>query len=193
MKQRFKNRKIVITLLVFTMLAIGGAVLFFSKQEATQQSTVTKTDTTQTEIASISEFSGRQDIDPQYVGPSTSSYDEGIPVHVYTVGPDQYELDARNGKVIQFGTRSLPVGNDAGMGGITITTQTSDLESSARQFIQKNISEVNFDTLTPNHGDKGENRFFRWEDRSRNTSEGYPFVEVGFSQKGLLIGYVNTL
>ena len=63
----------------------------------------------------------------------------------------------------------------------------------SRQFIVKNIPSVNFANLSSNHGQKGSNYFFRWEDRSKKTTEGYPFVQVGFSQGGTLINYVDAL
>jgi hypothetical protein len=109
-------------------------------------------------------------------------------------GSDRYEVGIVNGKIIEFGSRNLPVGSENEKKyDNTPRYNPKELEMMARQFITKSVAGVNLEALTLNQSNKGSNYFFRWEDRSQKTSEGYPFIQVGFSQGGTLLGYINTL
>lgn len=123
---------------------------------------------------------------------SKSSYNWNIPVEVYRVGDDQYEIDARNNEIIQFGPgpfqESKPMVIDT-----TPRYDSKALERMAREFIA-NKAHVNLSDFTPNHGNKeGINYFFRWEDRTRKVGDMYPFIQVGFSVGGSFLSYTNIL
>jgi len=145
-------------------------------------------------VDEIKKFSGKQDMAVDYKNTGKSVYNPGVMEEVYTTDYDQYEVDARNNKIIQFGPRPLAVGEK----GKTFNTEDkyskSELETMARQFIAKNVPEVKLDDLSANFGDKeGVNFFFRWEDTTRENEDMYPFIQVGFSRGGDLLSYTDTL
>ena len=145
-------------------------------------------------IDEIKKFADKKDLNVNYKRTTKSVYNPSIAEEVYTTDYDQYEVDARNNKIIQFGPRPLAVGEK----GKTFNTEDkyskSELETMARQFIAKNVPEVKLDDLSDNFGDKeGVNFFFRWEDTTREIEDIHPFIQVGFSRGGDLLSYTNSL
>ncbi|OGI36040.1 MAG: hypothetical protein A2259_01800 [Candidatus Moranbacteria bacterium RIFOXYA2_FULL_43_15] len=145
-------------------------------------------------VDEIKKFSGKEDLAVNYKRTSKSVYNTSVPEEVYTTNFDQYEVDARNNKIIQFGPRPLSVGEKSKSFDTTDRYSKSELETMARAFVAKNAPEVKLDNLTANFGDKeGVNYFFRWEDITRENEDMHPFIQVGFSRGGDLLSYTDSL
>lgn len=145
-------------------------------------------------VTEIKKIAGNQDLAVNYKNTSTSSYNANIPVEIYTTDSDQYEVDARNNKIIQFGPRPLAIGEKPKSFDTTARYSKEELETMARKFIAQNAPDVKLDNLTPNFGDKeGVNYFFRWENTSQEVEDMHPFIQVGFSRGGSLLSYANSL
>lgn len=148
----------------------------------------------QNAVAEIKKFADKQDLTVNYRNTSKSSYNAAVSAEVYTTDFDQYEVDARNNNIIQFGPRPLNVEEKSKEFDTTPRYSKVELETMARQFIAKNASAIKLDSLTPKFGDKeGVNYFFRWEDASREIEDMHPFIQVGFSRGGSLLSYTNSL
>ena len=186
------SKILVITIL---LLIFGGVSFWLLKKPSKQpQQQNNQEQIKQRDISKIKDFSGNQDITVEYVSMGKSAYNENVQENLYYAGPDQYEIESSNGKIIQFGTRSLPVGSEnEKIYDNSPHYNTQELETMAEQFIAKNAPEVNLEKLSTNNSNKETNYFFRWEDKSNKTTEGYPFIQVGFSQGGTLLSYTNTL
>ncbi len=185
-----KTLTIAILILIF-----GGASFWLLKKPNNQpQQQDSQEQIRQRDISKIKDFSENQDIKVEYVSAGKSAYNENVQESLYYAGPDQYEIDSSNGKIIQFGTRSLPVGSENEKTyDNSPRYNAQELETMAKQFIAKNAPEVNLEKLSANNSNKETNYFFRWEDKSNKTTEGYPFIQVGFSHGGTLLSYTNTL
>lgn len=134
------------------------------------------------------------DMAVEYKFTSKSSYNWDVPVEIYYAGTNQYEIDARNNTIIQFGPRPLTA-SDPQPKELTATLRYTkeQLELMAKKFIAKRV-DVDIAKLVSVYGDKeGINYFFRFEDRSRKIEDMYPFIQVGFSREGELISYTNSL
>lgn len=188
-----KQYKLLI--LAILLLIIGGVSVWTLARPAKKpQQQDSQEQIRQRDISQIKSFSGNQDIIVEYVSTNKSAYNENVQENLYYVGPDQYEIDVRSGKIIQFGTRSLPVGSEyQKVYDNNPRYNIQELEAIARQFIAKNAPEADLEKLTLNKSNKETNYFFRWEDKTNKTIEGYPFIQVGFSQGGTLLSYTNAL
>lgn len=148
----------------------------------------------QNAVTEIKKFADKQDMAVNYKSTSKSSYNAAVSAEVYTTDFDQYEVDARNNNIIQFGPRPLNIEEKSKEFDTTPRYSKVELETMARQFIAKNASAIKLDSLTPRFGDKeGVNYFFRWEDTSREIEDMHPFIQVGFSRGGSLLSYTNSL
>ena len=156
---------------------------------------IARTDTErQKAVDEIRKFSKDKEINVDYKNTSKSSLNSVIPVEIYISGLDQYEVNALNNKIIQFGPRPLALNENTKEFDYTSRYSKKELESMARQFLQENAPEVNIDKLTANFGDKdGMSYFFRWEDASREIEGMHPFIQVGFSRGGSLLSYTNSI
>jgi hypothetical protein len=145
-------------------------------------------------VKAVKSFAEKSDIAVNYTHTSKSSYNANVPVEMYVVDKDQYEVDARNNTIIQFGPRPLPVGEQPKATDETPRYSYGELEAMARQFIAKKAPDIRLDQLTPRYGNKENvNYFFRWEDTSREVEDMHPFIQVGFSRGGSLLSYANSL
>jgi len=184
------TKKILLAIVILGILGVG---VFAYPKKVTKPQQINQESIRQRDISEIEKFANNQDLTVEFASASQSSYDPAVPVNVYYSGSDQYELDARTGKVIQFGSRDLPIGSENEK---TVDNssryKTEELEAMARRFIAEKAPDVNVDLLTPNHGIKSTNYFFRWENRSKKTTEGYLFIQVGFTQGGTLLNYINA-
>lgn len=185
-----KNKIWIMVLILH--IVIVGMWIYWKKQTEQKPMQSAQELRIQRDISEIRKFADSADLAVQFESESKSSNGLNVPVNIYYAGSDQYEIDTM-GKIVEFRSRNLPIGSENEKT-IDNTPRYSqqDLENMARQFIT-NSTDLNVDSLTPNHGVKGTNHFFKWEDRTRKTSEGYPFVQIGFSQGGTLLNYVNTL
>ncbi len=179
--------------LLLAVVAVG--ILLYGKKQNPKQSPQELR--MQRDISEIRKFAGSANLAVQFESESKSSNGLNVPVNIYYSGADRYEIDA-NGKIVEFSSRNLPIGseNEKVINNDPRYSQ-QDLENMARQFIIKNASEVGLEKLTLDQNIKEsgsiKNYFFRWEDKARKTTEGYPFIQVGFSQGGTLLNYVDTL
>lgn len=145
-------------------------------------------------VTEIKKFAEKQDLAVNYKHTGKSVYNLGVMEEVYTTDYDQYEVNVRNNKIIQFGPRPLEIGQEPKEFDTTDRYSKNELETMARQFIAKNAPEVKLDELTAKFGDKeGVNFFFRWEDSTREIEDMHPFIQVGFSRGGDLLSYTDTL
>ena len=145
-------------------------------------------------VIEIKKFADKQDLAVDYKYTGKSVYNTGVMEEVYTTDYDQYEVDARNNRIIQFGPRPLEIGQEPKKFDTTNRYSKSELETMAREFIAKNVPEVKLDDLAAKVGDKeGVNFFFRWEDTSREIEDMHPFIQVGLSRGGDLLSYTDTL
>lgn len=188
-----KTIKVSLVAILVVGIASTGMFLYLKKDKGNQptfQETMRQRD-----ISEIREFTGSSDLTVQYESEGKSSYDEKSSVGIYTAGSNQYEVDAQTGNVIQFGPSPAvsAIGDGTAKPGKESGALSSEeLEAKAREFISS-YTNIKLDKLIPNHGNKDMNYFFRWEDRSQETTEGYPFIQVGLSQRGIMVSYVNTL
>lgn len=184
--------KLIAVALALVLVAVGGFVYRknLTKQEPKQSSQELRM---QRDISEIRKFADSPNLAVQYESEGKSSNGKNVPVSIYISGADRYEVDA-NGRIIEFGSRNLPIGSENEKKyDNTPRYNSQELETIAKQFIAKNASNINLDKLTLTQTNKGTNNFFRWEDRSQKTTEGYPFVQIGFSQGGTLLNYTNSL
>lgn len=145
-------------------------------------------------IAEIKKFAKNENISVNYEFTGKSSYNADIPVEIYTVDLDQYEVDARNNKIIQFGPRPRSMGEKPKVIDETPRYTVKELEGIARKFISENAPDINLEKLAQKNTNKdGINYFFRWEDTSRKVEGMYPFIQVGFSKGGSLLSYTNSI
>ena len=166
----------------------------------------------QAAVARIAKFAGVSDADVRYERAGKSSYNANVPIELYLVGQDQFEINIQTNEIIQTGPgpRAEGVAPKARRNEALYSKAT--LEAKARALVATQ-TKVSLDALTANHTEKtitaaASNKpdthaetagtlvvyyFFRWEDRTR-TIEGLPaFVQVGFSGAGDLLSYTNTL
>lgn len=185
-------KKMILVVVMFLIIVAVG-MFVFEKNKTKQPQQTAQDLRIQRDISEIRKFADSSDLAVQYDSDSKSSNGKTVPVSVYTAGADRYEVDA-SGKIIQLSYINFPVGSDSEKKyDNTSRYNSQELETMARQFIAKNASNVNLEKLTLTQGNKGMNYFFRWEDKSQKTLEEYPFIQVGFSQGGTFIGYINTL
>ncbi len=115
----------------------------------------------------------------------------------YEVGRFYVEVDTRTNQVLSVSPGGdLPRTGSPAPFDLTPRYTPQQLETMARAFIAR-CAKVNVDPLTPNHtrsptDTESINYFFRWEDRSRIIdSSVFPFVQVGFTRGGDLLGYTD--
>jgi hypothetical protein len=105
-------------------------------------------------------------------------------VDVYTATHDIIEMELKDQAFV------LPVGQ---------ILSKSELEQKARDIIANIAPSINLAGLTPNPEEKSSgdqaNYFFRWEDIMKPLLDNgqSPFIQVGLTQNGDMVGYVNTL
>lgn len=145
-------------------------------------------------VDGIKKFAKKQDLAVNYRSTGKSVYNTNVPDELYIADLDQYEVDARTNRIIQFGPRPLNVGEKGKEFDTTERYSKNELETMARQFIAANAPDVKLDDLTTRFGDKeGVNYFFRWEDTSQVIEDMHPFIQVGFTRGGDLLSYTNTI
>ncbi len=184
--------KILIIALVLVVVVVG--VLAYKNSQTKQEPKQTFQESRiQRDVSIIRKFADSTDLAVQYESNGKSSNGKNVPIRIYISGSDRYEVDA-NGKIVEFGSRNLPIGSEnEKIVDNTPRYKQQELEIMVGQIIAKNAPDVNLDGLTLNKSNKGTNYFFRWEDKSQKTTEGYPFIQIGFSQGGTLLNYINAL
>ncbi len=124
-----------------------------------------------------------------YLDHDRTSYDMTARLERYQTSKFIYSVDIATNQIIEI------VRVDEWNIDVDPTFSPEELETKAREFISLVAKGTSLDALTSTFGNKGgEMFFFRWEDRSRSLSGGMtPFIQIGFSQGGDLLNYINTL
>jgi len=183
MHKKFKRNAIILTSLLIAIILAG----FFIVKNSRSNSEPTKQEKA---VAEIRKFMGDENLKVQYANPSKFAYGSNINEDIYVSEFDQFEIDSKTGKLLQFG----PKPSSSKSYDESPRYTESELEAMAKDYIAKNAPEVNLANVTPNNGNKEqEHYFFRWEDRGNKTTDGYSFVQVGFSRGGSILSYINTL
>ncbi|MGB9668842.1 MAG: hypothetical protein ACPL0B_00515 [Anaerolineales bacterium] len=127
--------------------------------------------------------------DVTYLDQDRSSYDMITKLERYQTTKFFYSVNIATNQIVE-----ITLVDEFNINLTPLFTQ-NELEIKAREFITRVAPNTNLAYLTPNFGTKGsEIFFFRWEDHSRHlTGEMYPFIQIGLSQGGDLVHYVNTL
>ncbi len=128
----------------------------------------------------------------------TLPYDSDRGLHLYRVGDLRVLVDPRVHRIIMI-DREAALGErheapDRGDG--TAETSPEALEQRATEFVSLAAPGTDLARLTPVYGQKGENSFFRWEDRGRpllDDGRSYPFIQVALDAAGELLNFYNTL
>lgn len=144
-------------------------------------------------ISKIKDFAGNANLSVAYQQTMKSSYNRAVPAELYFVNLDQYEVDARNNSIIQYGPRMTAPNEAQKTFDTTARYDKEQLEVKAREFIAKQTS-ADLGSLTASSTSKNDvNYFFRWEDKS-HVVEGMPaFIQVGYTIGGDLLSYTNSL
>jgi hypothetical protein len=127
--------------------------------------------------------------DVTYLDRDRSPYDIEADLERYQTSRHIYSVDIATNQVVEITL----------VDEMSIQTKpvfaVDELEKMAREFVSVVAPGVDLDRLSPTFGDKGgEMFFFRWEDRSATVGGGMPaFIQVGYSQAGDLVHFVNTL
>lgn len=131
----------------------------------------------------------------KYKHTTKSPYNEAVPVEVYQIGTAQFEINALNDKIIQFGPRPLTdTGKSPSAFDLTQRFRQAELLGQARRFVVRHSGSINLDALVAKVNDKeGLVYFFRWEDGSREVDGVHPFVQVGITIAGEIVSYTNTM
>lgn len=66
------------------------------------------------------------------------------------------------------------------------------LKKIAEEFIEKETN-IDLSKLTPKHGQKGENFFFRWENPQINRINNFQFIQVGIREDGYIFSFTNSI
>ncbi len=131
----------------------------------------------------------------EYQRTSRSSYQRDVPVEIYYSGADQFEVDARNNQIIQFGPRPEP--DDQSQGKVyDLSPRYSPvrLNKMARRLASGIVLGLDSRGLMESTTNKeGLVYFFRWEDKSRRAEGLFPFVQIGLSRGGDVVSFTNTL
>ncbi len=145
-------------------------------------------------ISEIRNFMNDSNLKIQYANESKFAYDGSIDEDIYISEFDQFEVNSKTGEILQFGPKPSVVGGKQKAYDYSNKYTEAELERMAKNFIANHNPEINLDQLTATGGNKEEaNYFFRWEDRARRVDGAYPFIQVGFTNGGSILSYVNAL
>ncbi|QLG69722.1 MAG: hypothetical protein CH104c_0491 [Candidatus Woesebacteria bacterium] len=102
-----------------------------------------------------------------------------------------FTVDVQTNKVLEVYMRPKEVGEPAAFEDMTPRYNQAQLEAMARKLVDAQNLGVDLDSLQLERGQKVGTYFFRWT--GEKTSEGQrPFIQVGLTQGGQLIGYTNA-
>lgn len=181
-KQSNKNKLVIGAVAILLLVATGFFV--FGTKGTTEPTMKEKA------ISEIRKFMGDENLKAEYANPSKFAYDSNMDEDIYVSEFDQFEIDSKTGKLLQFG----PKPSSAKTYDESSRYSEAELETMAKDYIARNVPEINLANLTPNNGNKEQGHyFFRWEDKTKKTAEGYPFIQVGFSRGGSVLSYINAL
>lgn len=127
--------------------------------------------------------------DVTYLDQDRSSYDTITKLERYQTSKFYYSVNIATNQIVE-----INLVDEFNINLTPLFTQ-NELETKAREFITLVAPDTNLASLISYFGNKGsEIFFFRWEDRSKRLKEGmYPFIQIGLSQGGDLVHYINTL
>ncbi len=123
----------------------------------------------------------------QYLSTARSAYAYDVMADWYRAGSYDVAVNSATGRVIQIQPSAVAAMTEQGT-----RLSAEQLRALALQFIAR-CAGADLVGLVENGGTKGDNSFFRWEDRTRTLDGMYPFVQVGLSPTGELLSYSNSL
>lgn len=139
----------------------------------------------QTALEAIKGYLQRQDIEYQYLGEDVNLNYPQQRVARYRVDWSEFSVELQTNHIVVIDNQNVitqpgPAGQYS----------PQNLEQMAEDLIARLAPNVDVETLTPEHSNKGDNYFFRWVDPSRS---GRPFIQVGYNVEGNLLNYFNAL
>jgi|GEM_PF-4773061 len=187
--RNMKNQgKLIVSAVVIVVFMVAG---FFIILKNKSNSEPTKQEKATLEIRS---FMNDDSLKIQYANESKFAYDENIDEDIYISEFDQFEVNSKTGEILQFGPKPSVVGGKQKAYDYSNKYTEAELEKMAKDFITSHNPKIKLNELIANGGNKEEtNYFFRWEDRTRRVDGAYPFIEVGFTNGGSILSYVNAL
>jgi hypothetical protein len=115
-------------------------------------------------------------------------YGKNIAVEIYNTDKNRYTIDIESGNVLEI------VIIDQNAYSTDAIYSTEDLQARAIDFVRLISPVTDLSRLNLSVGQKVGTFFFRWEDPSHELLDGTtPFVQVGLSQSGDFLTYINTL
>jgi len=102
-------------------------------------------------------------------------------VERYQVGNSLFSVDLKTNLIVEIDNRGVGRSVSGNL------LPPAELEQKARGLIAELAPGVNLKLLTPNPGNKGNNYFFRWENKNNS------FIQAGYASDGQLLNYVNGL
>jgi hypothetical protein len=156
-----------------------------------------KQNSTDQQLAAINAIRTKLDLPAlplKFIGPSdmANSPSGGLKVAQFqdTQGRN-YSVDPATDQVVEIDARSMlsTIPADAPL------KSEADITAMAQKYIAATIP--GFATLqakwTYDAGNKGDNYFFSWYDKSATGSMNFPFGQIGIHKSGVLFAYYNTL
>ncbi len=102
-----------------------------------------------------------------------------------------FTVDVQTNKLIEVYLRPREVGEPAAFEDMTARYDQAQLEATARKLVEAQNLGVDLNSLQLERGQKVGTYFFRWS--GQKNSEGQtPYIQVGLTQGGQLIGYTNA-
>ena len=119
------------------------------------------------------------------------AYDQNANVELYKSNKNIYTMDIATNELIEID----PINSSESGTQNSDKIQSQDALRKLAENLIKSVSKtLDVSKLVFSLGQKGANYFFRWEDTSKKLSSGMqPFVQVGYTQNGDLLNYVNTI
>lgn len=177
----------IISLILLVVVIVGFFIAYITKEkdEPSKQEKA---------ISEIRNFMNDGNLKIQYANESKFAYDGSIDEDIYISEFDQFEINSKTGKVLQFGPKPSVIGGKQKAYDYSNKYTEAELEKMAKDFIVEHNPGLNLDQLTATGGNKEEkNYFFRWENRARKIDGAYPFIVVGFTNGGSVLSYVNAI
>ncbi len=113
-------------------------------------------------------------------------------VQVYTDSDGRrYSFDPQTKQVVEIDARQTLPSVHQPSGELDMAALRLNAQTLASAIVPDFSSRVS--SLTYEEGDKGEYIFFTWRDDSAQTTFNKPFLQIGFTQSGVVFAFYNTL
>ena len=137
-------------------------------------------------VETIKLYLKQDNLQYQYLGEGSNLNNFNHPnqrVGRYQVGNAVFSVDIKTNLMVEIDNTQGISFSESGK-----TFTKDELEQKARSLIAELAPRMNLQLLVSEKNNKGSNYFFRWTDRST-----LGFVQVGYSQDGQLLNYVNSI